>query len=1030
MQKKRITRNAAKIPAADTPLSMANAEMESSLYEGRNTPLLQEYFGKEDFAEIQDLAAQVKGMSVRGRRPRVLLLPGIMGSTIGWPGTLWDRVLWLDPVRIALGEIGKLGLSSPDPKLTSVGVILIFYLKMKLRLILAGFNADFFHYDWRLDLRTLGGRLKSALAEDKAGEVHLVAHSMGGLVCRAAVKQSAPKIASLTMLGTPNFGAYGAIAALLGQDSMASGIAALDLKHTVNELVEHVLSTLPGLYSLLPAPDKLSGKPDIYDLNQWPKAGPRPQAKLLADARNTLSLLGVPGSRCALIAGVNQPTITDFSKDNGGFKFTYSNRGDGTVPLDCAVVPGVPTYYVEGVSHGNLPNSARVTGAVVELIEGGTPSKLSRTLPIIHLLESRSAETAALARTRAYAPILSGGKVDMPAFRDMMRAYAASDPEELETRTALFEDTGGNAGIPGRSLRMLNVSRRDGHRIEIQAAKGSITEVRCRAVVLGVFRGVRPTGAAQEFDVRMEGAITEIAQRRMFACDVGEVFILPTGRHLVRPDLVLFAGLGAFDTFGPATLDIVSESVIRTLIRSDVEDFATVLVGAASGQEIPDVLYPLLKGFFRGLVDADKQRRFKRITICENDPARYDEICGELWRLSSTPLFKDIDVVFDEIPLPRPIFVDPAQRAAVVSGPPNAYLNVQCIRDDGNGPLFRVSILTAEGKAAVISDEVTVATADIDALLWEVRQVGSPTNPFHFEKVPDFGKRLAEKLLPERVRQAAATLRDNNLVVVHDAAASRIPWETLHIDGMAPALEGGMSRRYLSNKLSIAKWLQARHDDEELVILLVVNPTGDLKGADAEGERIRSILSGIPGIRLVTRIRNEATKAKLKEDIGSGLYDVIHYAGHAFFDAKDRSRSGVCCAGGEVLSGADLAELGQLPHLAVFNACESGRLRLAAESGVQEPEEEILRAEQGIEEAMGLAEAFLCGGIANYLGTYWPVSDSGAKEFASSFYTALQAGSTLGEALLNGRRQIHGLRLHDWANYILYGSTEFRLKTK
>lgn len=1030
MQKKGMTRNIEKPTAAKNPLSMANAEMELSLQEGRNAPLLQEYFGAEDFAEMQDLAAQVKGMSVRGQRPRVLVLPGIMGSTIGWPGTLWDTVLWLDPFRIALGEIGKLGLSSPDPKLTSVGVMLIFYLKIKLRLILAGFDADFFHYDWRLDLKTLGRRLKTTLAKDKAEEIHLVAHSMGGLVCRAAVKQSAPKIASLTMLGTPNFGAYGAIAALLGQDSVARGIAALDQKHTVSELVERVLSTLPGLYSLLPAPDKLAGKPDIYDLAQWPAAGPRPQAKLLADARNTLSLLGVPGSKCALIAGVNQPTITDFSKENGGFKFTYSNRGDGTVPLDCAVVPGVPTYYVEGVSHGNLPNSAKVIGAVVELLEGGTPSKLSPTLPVIHPLDSRGAEMAESARTRAYAPVLSKGKVDMGAFRDMMRAYAASDPEIPETRTVQTKDAGGTGGGPGRSLRMLNVSRRDGHRIEIQAAKGSITELDSRAVVLGVFRDVRPTGAAQEFDVRMESAITEIAQRRMFACEVGEVFILPTGRHLVRPELVLFAGLGAFDTFEARTLDIVSESVIRTLIRSDIEDFATVLVGAASGQDLDEVLQNLLRGFFRGLIDADKQRRFKRITICENDPAQYERICTELWRLSSTPLFKDIDVIFDEIALPEPMIVDPAQRAAVVSGPPNAYLNVQCIREDGNGPLFRVSILTADGKAAVISEEMAVATADIDALLGEVRRVGSPTNPFNFGKIPDFGKRLAEKLLPGKVRQAVATLRDNNLVVVHDAAASRVPWETLHVDGVAPALEGGMSRRYLSSKLSVAKWLQARHDDEELVILLVVNPTCDLPGADAEGERIRAILSGIPGIRLVTRIRNEATKAKLKEDIGSGLCDVIHYAGHAFFDAKDRSRSGVLCAGREVLSGADLAVLGQLPHLAVFNACESGRLRLAAEAGAQETEEELLRAEQGIEEAMSLAEAFLCGGIANYLGTYWPVSDSGAKEFAASFYTALQAGSTLGEALLNGRRQIHGLQSHDWANYILYGSSEFRLKKK
>ena len=45
----------------------------------------------------------------------------------------------------------------------------------------------------------------------------------------------------------------------------------------------------------------------------------------------------------------------------------------------------------------------------------------------------------------------------------------------------------------------------------------------------------------------------------------------------------------------------------------------------------------------------------------------------------------------------------------------------------------------------------------------------------------------------------------------------------------------------------------------------------------------------------------------------NGTFDVVHYAGHAYFDPQNPSRSGILCAGHEVLSGADLAGIGNLP---------------------------------------------------------------------------------------------------------------------
>jgi CHAT domain-containing protein len=148
----------------------------------------------------------------------------------------------------------------------------------------------------------------------------------------------------------------------------------------------------------------------------------------------------------------------------------------------------------------------------------------------------------------------------------------------------------------------------------------------------------------------------------------------------------------------------------------------------------------------------------------------------------------------------------------------------------------------------------------------------------------------------------------------------------------------------------------------------------------------------------------------------SGQFDVLHYAGHAFFDDKSPSLSGIVCAHHQVLTGAELANVSRLPSLVFFNACESGRVR---HSGATP--REILRN-------VGLAEAFLRGGVPNYVGTYWPVGDAAAEAFASEFYQSLLQGQPIGEALGRARGSLYEARQVDWANYVLYGPCDFALK--
>ena len=133
---------------------------------------------------------------------------------------------------------------------------------------------------------------------------------------------------------------------------------------------------------------------------------------------------------------------------------------------------------------------------------------------------------------------------------------------------------------PPRADSTIVVGRGVQRRLDVTLVHGSILDVTTRALVLGSFRSVDPGGAAKAVDERLDGSLRELIRSRTVSSEPGSVFVLPTTRSGLRTDMVIFAGLGQFDHFDPSMIELVASNLVRTLVRGNVEAFATVLFGA------------------------------------------------------------------------------------------------------------------------------------------------------------------------------------------------------------------------------------------------------------------------------------------------------------------------------------------------------------------------------------------------------------------------------------------------------------------
>jgi CHAT domain-containing protein len=229
--------------------------------------------------------------------------------------------------------------------------------------------------------------------------------------------------------------------------------------------------------------------------------------------------------------------------------------------------------------------------------------------------------------------------------------------------------------------------------------------------------------------------------------------------------------------------------------------------------------------------------------------------------------------------------------------------------------------------------------------------------------------------------------------------------------------------------------------------LVIGDPDGTLAAAREEAKAVAEVLADHK-LKVDLRIGppdvlglgsepdiEPADLFEVLELLQSGEYDIVHYAGHAFFKAEFPDRSGWAFKD-DVLTASKLETVERPPQLVVANACISAAVstRFASRVPTSTASESPSSAEGAL--VASLADEFFRRGVADYIGTAWEIPEVPAKQFAKSLYTTLfsewkngAAGpaQTLGAAVQKARQELHRQRAsfgdHSsvWAAYQHYG---------
>jgi CHAT domain-containing protein len=206
---------------------------------------------------------------------------------------------------------------------------------------------------------------------------------------------------------------------------------------------------------------------------------------------------------------------------------------------------------------------------------------------------------------------------------------------------------------------------------------------------------------------------------------------------------------------------------------------------------------------------------------------------------------------------------------------------------------------------------------------------------------------------------------------------------------------------------------------KRLRILLIASDTEPpIPGVDVEVQKIRRFLDEQKNILVEVKTLPTAlaTYGRVRHELRESQYDIIHYAGHGFFDAFSPEEGFLQFWGSED-KGKPVKRMTAVELKLLLDQSQARLVYLSSCYGTAAGGKSALLDD----DFLGLADAVVQAGIPSVVSFRWPVSDSRACELALAFYRSLLEQGSPEVALWHARRELAALDRNDptWLSPIL-----------
>ncbi|HEX6597652.1 MAG TPA: CHAT domain-containing protein, partial [Acidimicrobiales bacterium] len=971
-------------------------------------------------------------------RDAVVVVPGIMGTHLARPD---GTVVWLDPLRLARGHFADMALPGKETAAFTPAGLNRCYLPLVLRLAKTH-DVYVAPYDWRLDIKESAcalGRTVETVLDRNPNRVHLVAHSMGGLVARAMVSfeeevwkamAAANRPAGsgrLVMLGTPHHGSFSIVLTLLGQETVLKVLAGVDGFNSSEEL-SAVVATFPGIDQMLPhttAHCDGDDHKDLFDAATWGARSPVSQ-DLLTKAEEFHARLARARDpkRMVCVAGYGNATPYRVTiREPGRFSLGVSSRGDGRVAERLARLEGVKTYYTPA-SHGGLPAAKDVLGVLDDLLELGRTTGLPDSPPSVRGVDAL-----------ATPPLVPAELFDEIHAADALRDGAGSEGAPPDWRAAEARLEEGLAFLVGGGRR-----RPSKVQIEVRVKHASLEQAEF-PVAVGHYAGLPQGGAERFLDTRLAGALRARQIVGQYPEGPGAaIYIAAPEGHRPRGAIVL--GLGSFGQLTPGTLaEAMCNGVVAyALADREIRDpsvgqewsigVSSVLVSTPGRHGLS--VESSVAGLVEGVVTA--AGRLRKL----NSGPRLERVILEVVELYEEPAE---DAALAVVALPD--LLDPrvlqeadvlaATRLATGDGrragsPPKdltgtPWVPIRIEMDEPRGPSrgirrMRFSPLARRAQANAIEHDVN--TTMIQAFIEEAIHRADVNH--------DFSRTLYHHLFPHRAKLDFDRAEALHLLVDEDVAD--IPWELLATESaggcVSPlALRSGLLRQLVSSRQTRERW---RQPSGQLALIVGDPPTAldRLPGAREEAHELTSLFHQYDWTvePLIYGPSDDGSRGEWMDILNrlyANSYRIVHIAAHGVFD-DDPRRAGVQIGLGDDHRITPLCfdDMMVTPDLVFLNCCHLAQMAPGNTApGLDRPNQL----------AATVARQLLENGVPAVVVAGWAVDDVAARAFASKLYRSMLDGVPFGDAVRRARiaaRDADRGATTTWGAYQCYGDPDFQ----